>query len=153
MIEGFQEGDLADIQILYNDIDGHSAVVYFPPKEDYECGSMCVADLNDKGAYVKSDRNWINHTLRKTKSRYDWVKDLDENDNDIWTLLSPYHDDGTPLEFRLSKKLEDNAIIYYSTSDEELGGNMGIAENDLEAAKRQIEQCYENCLTTIAGDC
>ena len=63
MVEGFQEGDLADIQILYNDIDGQSAVVYFPPKEDYECGSMCVADLNDKGAYVKSSRNWINHTL------------------------------------------------------------------------------------------
>ena len=82
---------------------------------------------------------------------FNWFQDLDKNDNDVWILLSPYHDDGTPLEFRLSQEIRDNQITWYSTSDEELGGNMGIAEDDLEAAKRQIEQCYENCLMEIEG--
>ena len=84
---------------------------------------------------------------------FNWFKDMDNKDNTMWILLSPYHDDGTPLEFRLSQEIRDDQIMWHSTFDEELGGNMDIAENDLEAAKRQIEQCYENCLTAIAGDC
>lgn len=67
VIEGFSAGDMADVKVMYKCIDNHSAIVYFPPKEDYECGSLCVAALHEDGYYVNSEVNWINHTLKDTE--------------------------------------------------------------------------------------
>ena len=79
---------------------------------------------------------------------YNWHKDIDNFDNDMWLLYSPYHDEGTPFEFRLYQRYVDNRVEWYCNHDAELGDNEDFWF-DLKTAKEAIEKCYDQCLIDI----
>ena len=85
--------------------------------------------------------------LANKVSEYEWIKDLDYYDNAFWTLRAPYED--VDFYFRLKQRLEDDKIVWYSNSSEQLGGDMsGETWTCLEIAKEVLQNYYKNCLET-----
>jgi len=82
--------------------------------------------------------------LENMPREYNWIEDIDSNDNTIWLLQSPYEEG---FKFRLKQRLVCNEIEWIEAHDPELMGN--TAPNFwcyLSDAKWSIEECYRNIL-------
>ena len=76
-------------------------------------------------------------------NKYNWSESIDENNNTVWILQSPYEEG---FNFRLKQRLYNDEIEWFEAHDAELMGGKPDWWLDLSEAKAAIEQCYRNIL-------
>jgi len=86
-----------------------------------------------------------------------WQEDLDDDDNTVWTGLSPYSTSGDPdagpdVYWRLSQRLRDNKIEWYANHDSELGGETGDVWLTADDAKAACQKCHDHIISTECED-
>lgn len=102
----------------------------------------------DPSTVPQTPPNNIEDSQKIEGPQMNWYEDYNDYDSSVWELMAPYTD--VNFYFRLRQRIEDNQIIWYSDSDEELGGDMsGNTWEKLDHAKSYMENAYENCLQGI----
>ena len=81
-----------------------------------------------------------------------WHEDWDDDDNSIWEGASPYHDDGSPIYWRLKQRLVENKIEWYAAHDAELGPEDVPPFDSLEHAKSECQKAHDHIIQCEVAD-
>jgi hypothetical protein len=107
------EGDAMYVMFLSGDLYTYSPIAAEKHQE--------LRDAHSIGAAL----NRFQKTVMGTKvelPQSEWIGEDDESGNTTWTASSPYHDDGTPLLWRIKPRLSSNQVEWYEAHDGELMG-------------------------------
>jgi len=74
--------------------------------------------------------------------KIEWETHVDETDNDFWEAPSPYHDEGTPIYWRIKQRLWNNSIEFYLCHDSELDECESF--DSLKDAKNHVQKGHES---------
>ena len=69
-----------------------------------------------------------------------WSSDLGGDDNTFWEAPSSYHNDGSPICFRLTQKVIEDSIHWVESHDDELLQHSPLEWRSLDEAKQAVEE-------------
>lgn len=75
-----------------------------------------------------------------------WTELFDEDDNRYYEAHSPYHDDGSPIMWRLRQRIVDGVVEWYEDHDSELMDGPPDRWEFLESAKEDIQDAHEEII-------
>lgn len=110
-------------------------------------GGLMSPELIVIQAYDKEVRRELLGCLREAQKgmRLRWESLTDDDDNTYYEAESPYHDDGSPIHWRLRPRLIGDAIEWYEDHDDELMPDTGPdCWGDLTDAMRDIQEMDDN---------
>ena len=100
-----------------------------------------------------------NETNQESESRstdgsvsvLDWTSDLGGDDNTYWEAPSSYHDEGTPICFRLKQKIIEDSIHWIEAHDDEILQHSPLEWRSLDEAKKAVEEMELNIRASCKG--
>lgn len=81
-----------------------------------------------------------------------WTELFDDMDNSYFEARSPYHDEGSPIMWRLRQRLAGNEIEWYEAHDAELMDVLEGTWKTIEEAKQAIAEAHQNIISDTANE-
>jgi hypothetical protein len=137
-----------NVQLPFNELWGDYWRQLVLLRARRECARVVRASDGMPLRYGEDDENTLVRFQERSRSMtLDWFKDYDDEDNEVWSAASPYHDEGSPFYFRIQEISGTGTFKLASDAELMLGEHEKMRFASLEEAK---SLCQKDCDEIIA---